>query len=290
MIFIKKICLDAGHGFNTSGKRTPAGINGVVREWVMNNAVCNYIADFLSEYEVEITRTDDPTGIEDVALAARTNTINRLNPDLFISIHHNAAGNGSEWSSATGAEVFSHPDKPKRDADLAGLLSVEMSKIIGLRNRGAKQANFHMVRETMPTIPSVIAEGGFMDGTNDYLIITSEKGQRAYARAAANICISYLELTPKKQDTEQQYNELKKLIDGLTRENRQLREDLNNWTQNSRILYSRVDNNIPEWARYTVIKMVEKGYLKGNEQGRLQLSNDMIRIFVVLDRAGAYDN
>ena len=192
---MKKICLDAGHGFNTAGNRTPSGANGVVREWTMNDAVCRYVAEYLKDYDVEIVRVDDATGQTDVTLATRTQRVNSANPDLSISVHHNA--NTGQWGTWGGVEVFSHPNKPKRDADLAKLFTDEMAKLTGLRNRGAKQANFAMVRDTRNTIPSVLTEGGFMDSTTDYPVITTERGQRAQAQAIANICISYLKLQKK---------------------------------------------------------------------------------------------
>jgi len=43
------------------------------------------------------------------------------------------------------------------------------------------------------------------------------------------------------------------------------------------------------WAFETINKLVEKGHLKGDERGNLNLSEDMIRMFVILDRAGAFD-
>ncbi len=42
----------------------------------------------------------------------------------------------------------------------------------------------------------------------------------------------------------------------------------------------------PNWSRETVQKLVDKGYLGGNGQG-LDLSLDMVRLLVILDRAGS---
>lgn len=42
----------------------------------------------------------------------------------------------------------------------------------------------------------------------------------------------------------------------------------------------------PEWAQATIQKLVKKGFLSGNGVG-LDLSADMIRLLVILDRAGA---
>ena len=45
----------------------------------------------------------------------------------------------------------------------------------------------------------------------------------------------------------------------------------------------------PEWARPTLQKLIDKNLLKGNEDGKLDLSLDMIRIFIINDRAGLYN-
>ena len=43
----------------------------------------------------------------------------------------------------------------------------------------------------------------------------------------------------------------------------------------------------PSWARETVQKLVDRGYLNGTGEG-LDLSADMVRLLVILDRAGAF--
>lgn len=44
----------------------------------------------------------------------------------------------------------------------------------------------------------------------------------------------------------------------------------------------------PDWARETVQKLIDKGYLGGDGQS-LDLSRDMVRILVIQDRAGSFD-
>jgi hypothetical protein len=46
-------------------------------------------------------------------------------------------------------------------------------------------------------------------------------------------------------------------------------------------------DSLPDWAQKTVRKMIDKGLLNGNGES-LDLSLDMLRIFVVNDRAGLY--
>ena len=55
------------------------------------------------------------------------------------------------------------------------------------------------------------------------------------------------------------------------------------------IVYNYIDENMPDWAKPTIQKMVEKGYLKGNEKGELNLNMILLRVFVSNDRAGLYD-
>ena len=47
-------------------------------------------------------------------------------------------------------------------------------------------------------------------------------------------------------------------------------------------------DEMPEWMRPTVEKLVGLGYLKGDEKGDLALTTDLARALVVLDRAGGF--
>ncbi len=58
--------------------------------------------------------------------------------------------------------------------------------------------------------------------------------------------------------------------------------------EETEMIYNYIDENMPQWARETVQKLVDKGYLKGNEKGELGLNDTMLKIFVVNDRAGLY--
>ena len=53
--------------------------------------------------------------------------------------------------------------------------------------------------------------------------------------------------------------------------------------------YDYIDDNMPGWAKPTITKLVTRGHLNGDENGKLNLSEDMLRMFVVNDRAGLYD-
>ena len=53
------------------------------------------------------------------------------------------------------------------------------------------------------------------------------------------------------------------------------------------MVYNYVDQNMPEWARPTVSKLVQKGIIKGDENG-LALTDADLRMLVWNDRAGCY--
>lgn len=181
------IVLDAGHGLNTAGKQTMNGSKGIIKEWTMNNNVCNKIADILKDYDVTIYRTDDTTGKTDTALTTRVSKCNGYNPDLFVSIHHNAGG-------GTGVEVYWHSQGTSEDKKIAGIVAPKLAASTGMKNRGVKQAAFTILT---CKATAILVEGGFMDTKADYDIITSNEGQQQYAVAVAESIIEYLSLKKK---------------------------------------------------------------------------------------------
>ena len=54
------------------------------------------------------------------------------------------------------------------------------------------------------------------------------------------------------------------------------------------IVYRKFEN-VPEWARPTVQKVMDKGALQGDDKGDLNLSYDLTRTLVILDRLGKLD-
>lgn len=187
-----KIALDAGHGLNTSGKQTPDG----VKEWTLNDKVRDKVVKILSEYDVTLINTDNNEGKTDETLSSRLSKYLEADVDAFVSIHHNAYT--GEWNNVTGIEVYVDRNATTKDTELANLIYNRMVEYTSLKGRGVKQANYTVINQN--SVPAVLCEGGFMDGTKDYKIITSRKGQEAYAKAIAEGLIEFLDLK-KKQET-----------------------------------------------------------------------------------------
>lgn len=81
-----------------------------------------------------------------------------------------------------------------------------------------------------------------------------------------------------------QYEELKSIISKQDAEIKAMRAKL---SKVDTYIYNYIDDNMPDWAKPTIKKLVDKGVLAGNEQG-LNLNNLMMRILVILDRVGVF--
>lgn len=56
---------------------------------------------------------------------------------------------------------------------------------------------------------------------------------------------------------------------------------------NAKKVYDTVDA-VPAWGKTTVQKLVNKGFLQGDDQGKLALTTDLLRLLVINDRAHLY--
>ena len=191
---MKNIGLDAGHGLHTKGKQTPDGI----KEWTLNDKVCDKITEMLKDYDCKIIRVDHNEGEVDEPLSQRVNEYIKAGVDAFVSIHHNAYT--SSWNSATGVEVYTDRNPLSADVTLANLIYQKITTYTGLKGRGVKKANFAVINQNK--VPAVLVEGGFMDSTIDYKVITSDKGQSEYAKAVFESLVEFLKLKKKTAATE----------------------------------------------------------------------------------------
>ncbi len=90
-----------------------------------------------------------------------------------------------------------------------------------------------------------------------------------------------------------QYEELKNMIKDLTKTVEVFKQELDKTADRvtkleNPMIYNYLDDNIPDWALESIQKAIDKGILKGDENG-LGLTMSDIRQIVREDRAGLYD-
>lgn len=169
-----KIMLDAGHGSNTPGKRSPNGM----KEYEFNSVVADYAKDMLNDYE-NVTVYFAHSDKRDVPLKDRTDNANDKNVDAYVSIHANAYGTG--WNSANGIETFVYISKPKEALELAAHIQNHLIRETGRDNRGVKTADFHVLRETDMT--AILVEAGFMTNKEEATLLKSSSYRKKVATA-----------------------------------------------------------------------------------------------------------
>ncbi|MDW0110980.1 N-acetylmuramoyl-L-alanine amidase family protein [Sporosarcina aquimarina] len=190
-----KIVLDAGHGLPTAGKQTPDG----EKEWTFNNTVLLAAQSKLKAYpQLELLRVDDPTGKVDVPLKVRTDKANAWNADVYVSIHHNA--NTGFWGDWGGVEtyVFDGNSKNSKAEQLAHCIQPRIIHVMGLRDRGVRKKNLHVLRET--AMPAVLIEGGFMDSRTDIQSLRDPRKLKAQGEAIADAIVEYVQLQSVKTE------------------------------------------------------------------------------------------
>lgn len=177
-----KIAYCAGHYIGTAGKRLPKELDKKeTREWVLNNRVARYFAEAAAQYEgVLLYRTDDETGKTFVDIPERVDQANKWGADLYVDIHHNAAG---RVFSGGGVEAFCYPGSAKgkeyRDAIYGEVIAAGALK--GNRSNPLQEKKFDSL--SMSKMPAVLVEYGYMDSTVDAPVILTDEYSRKVAYA-----------------------------------------------------------------------------------------------------------
>jgi len=183
---LKVIIIDPGHGGND-----PGAVNKEQFEKVYNLAIAKKIqANLQNNYEVTVimTRTGDTT----VSLEERTNLANSKNAELFVSIHQNIGG-------GEGFESYVHQRAGAETKRIQNVLHASVAAVMskyGARDRGQKQADFHILRETKKS--AVLLEVLFMDNEKNLALLKREDFQNELSIAIAQGIAQSLSL-PKKQ-------------------------------------------------------------------------------------------
>ena len=166
--------------------------------------------------EVYMTRYDgliiDKDSTE--SLKKRVKVANEMDADLFVSVHHNSytspSAHGFEVYYSTGTPVSTNmvarglitkdgrdltlerrsytarnvEEKAKVSKALATTITNEGSSNLGLYNRGAKDSNLYVCKNTL--MPSILIENGFLTNPTEAVKVSTPEHQQKLAEIIAN--------------------------------------------------------------------------------------------------------
>ena len=187
-----KILIDNGHGLNTPGKRSP---DGTLLEATYNREIAKRIVAELQNkgYDAELLVPEE----EDIPLKERVRRVNAAcsanssclastgHPNvILVSIHVNAAGDGSKWMNATGWSCYTSKGQTQSDKLADCLYQAAIKNFPGKRirtnysdNDPDWEENFYLLRKTLCV--AVLSENFFMDSHSDLEYLQSRAGKQA---------------------------------------------------------------------------------------------------------------
>lgn len=267
---MKRILLIAGHG-----ESDPGATGNGYREADLTREIVALVKPELEKY-----------AIVDIADTSKNWYKHRYSLDAtpynYVLEHHfNAIKTESVSDGATkGVEIY------VTNAETGTAVEkniVDKIAALGLKNRGVKKKDWSLIKCIKNQgVSAALLEVCYIDDIDDMQIYTSKKKQIASA-IADGIAEGFglKEPTDKNISNKEygvlnmsQYEELKSEIQAL----KAAQETVYHYT---------VD--VPDWARPTIQKLLDKGIYKGASESDLNLPESLMRTLVINDRAGLYD-
>ncbi|SFB08122.1 N-acetylmuramoyl-L-alanine amidase [Lentibacillus halodurans] len=181
-----KVVIDPGHGGEDNGATGASGQYEKSFTLSLSKKV-KKLLEQESEMEVFMTRTDDSFISQESRY--RPKYANKLNADVFVSIHGNTFSN----PSVSGTETFYYHNNSRQ---FAQILQKHVVESTGFRDRGIKKKDLFVVRDT--EMPAALIEVGYLTNPADESEMRTDDLQ---SRVAASIVEGIKEY--KEQSDEQ---------------------------------------------------------------------------------------
>lgn len=193
-----KVLIDPGHGIDTPGKRSP---DSLFLEYLWNRQIADMLLERLVAMGIDASLVVTETN--DVTLRNRVNRVNTIcnkvgaSNVLLVSIHANAAGNGSSWMNAKGWSCYTSKGKTKSDQIAECLYEAFEAEFPDRKIRkdlsdGDKdwEENFFVLEKSR--CPAVLLENFFYDNKEECAWMLQEETKRRIAYAAAKGIAKYV--------------------------------------------------------------------------------------------------
>ena len=224
-----KVSIDAGHGMNTGGKRTPKlkkdlVVGGkvvkkkgnIIHEFEFNIKVAKALKKALERCGIEVKIVNDETGKVDTPLSTRASRANAYGSDLHISCHYNAVGSCAAFQSrAKGLLVLKTLNCSSGSTKAANCIHDAIkgnySHTYGVGvDKNWSGFTLAILRQT--NMPAVLIEYGFMDYEEEAMKMLDPKWYTKLAEDTCKGICKYLGVTYKKADNKDPKDEFKQYI------------------------------------------------------------------------------
>ena len=193
-----KILIDPGHGIDTPGKRSP---DGQFKEYLWNREVADIILEALLASGIDASLVVSETN--DISLRNRVNRVNTIcnkigaSNVILVSIHANAAGNGSAWMNAKGWSCYTSKGNTKSDRIAECLYDAFEAEFPDRKIRkdmsdGDRdwEENFYVLQKSK--CPAVLLENFFYDNKEECAWLLQDQTKDRIAIATIKGLIKYL--------------------------------------------------------------------------------------------------
>lgn len=194
------VILGSAHQKSIPGKCSP---DKKFFEYQYSRIICKAVQKELQKlgYTVFIDIEDDDLKLpQSKELIKRCKIVNDLHKKykncIYVSIHVNAAGNGSKWMTATGWEAYTTKGKTKADKLAECLYKAAEKNLKGKKIRkdttdgdSDKESNFYVLQHT--NCPAVLTENFFQDNQKDVEYLLSEEGMNQIIKTHVDGIMNY---------------------------------------------------------------------------------------------------
>ena len=192
------ILIDPGHGIDTPGKRSP---DGKFLEYLWNRRIADLLLDKFMIMGIDASLVVTETN--DISLSTRVQRVNKVcskvgaSNVILLSIHSNAAGDGSKWMSAQGWSCYTSKGDTKSDVIAECLYDAFETEFAEKKIRkdmsdGDRdwEENFYVLQKSK--CPAVLLENFFYDNRDECSWLLKDETKERIAGTIVKGIVQYI--------------------------------------------------------------------------------------------------
>lgn len=251
------ILLISGHGNGDSG--AVSRINGVqYREADETRTMTDLIKKYLGKYCSVVQYPKERNAYRDYHKGVLSTIGNFKAFDYVLEVHFNAYLAGQADGKTKGTECY--VTTSEKSVGVETKICENISKF-GFRNRGVKRYNYAVINTAKKNgTSSALLEVCFIDDPDDMAIYVPRRD--AIAKSIADAVLTGFGIEHNFTSNDEEEEEM--------------------------VIYTK-RADVPAWGKATVDKLINKGLMVGEGDGKINVEHNMLRTLVILDRAGVFD-